>query len=112
LPLEKNVEFPVYSKLFTISEKVLSIQETFGKKVILASSNEDSLIVDPFGGSGTTFAVAETFNRKWLGSELNSEYCEIIKARLPDKEHIERILNGKDEEEAVKRRERIREPML
>jgi site-specific DNA-methyltransferase (adenine-specific) len=78
------------------------------KKVILASSNQDSLIVDPFGGSGTTFAVAEAFNRKWLGSELNPEYCEIIKARLSDKEHIERILNGKDEEESVKRRKKIR----
>jgi site-specific DNA-methyltransferase (adenine-specific) len=79
------------------------------KKVILASSDQDSLIVDPFGGSGTTYAVSEAFNRKWLGSELNSEYCEIIKARLSDKEHIERILNGKDEEEAIKRREKIRD---
>ncbi len=30
LAAEKNVKFPVYSKLFTISGKVLSIQEIFG----------------------------------------------------------------------------------
>ncbi|NIM18029.1 MAG: methyltransferase [Candidatus Aminicenantes bacterium] len=79
------------------------------KKVILASSNENSLIVDPFGGSGTTFAVAEAFKRRWLGTELNPDYCEMIKTRLLDREQIERIANGKDEEEAIKRRKKIRE---
>jgi site-specific DNA-methyltransferase (adenine-specific) len=47
-------------------------------------------------------------NRKWLGTELSSEYCEIIKSRVTDMEHIDRILKGKDEEEAVKRREKLR----
>ena len=79
------------------------------KKIILASSNDDSLIVDPFGGSGTTYAVAEAFNRRWLGTELNPDYCEMIKTRLSDREQIERIAHGKDEEEAIKRRKGIRE---
>ena len=81
------------------------------KKIIRASSNQDSLIVDPFGGSGTTFAVAEALSRQWLGTELNVEYCEIIKKRLSDKNHIERILKGKDEDEAIKRRKKIRGTM-
>ena len=67
------------------------------KKIILASSNQDSLVIDPFGGSGTTFATAEALHRKWSGTELSPEYCEIIKARLNDTEHIERILKGKQE---------------
>lgn len=78
------------------------------KKVILASSNQDSLIVDPFGGSGTTYAIAEAFNRRWLGTEVNVEYCEIIKKRVSDKDHIERIKKGKDEDEAIKRRQKLR----
>lgn len=78
------------------------------KKIILASSHQDSLILDPFGGSGTTFAVSEALGRKWTGTELNPEYCEIIKSRLTNKEHIERILKGKDEEEAIKRRVKLR----
>jgi site-specific DNA-methyltransferase (adenine-specific) len=77
-------------------------------KIILASSDADSLIVDPFGGSGTTYAVAEAYERRWLGSELNPAYCEIIKKRLNDREHIARILTGKDEEEAIKRRNKLR----
>ena len=80
------------------------------KKVILASSNQDSLLLDPFGGSGTTYIIAEAFKRRWLGTETNREYCEIIKARLLDSEHLKRVLHGRDEQEAIKRRTRLRHP--
>ncbi|MCD4817918.1 MAG: MerR family transcriptional regulator [Candidatus Cloacimonetes bacterium] len=78
------------------------------KKIIQASSNEDSLIVDSFGGSGTTFAVAEAFKREWCGCELNSEYCEVIKKRINDNNHIKRILTGIDQKESQKRRKKLR----
>jgi site-specific DNA-methyltransferase (adenine-specific) len=29
------------------------------------------LVVDPFGGSGTTFAVCEKKNRAWIGAEID-----------------------------------------
>lgn len=74
------------------------------RKIISVSSNKDSLIVDPFGGSGTTYAVAEALRRKWLGNELNRDYCRTIKERLSDKEHIIRIKKAKDEMDSVKRR--------
>ncbi|MDP2362742.1 MAG: DNA methyltransferase, partial [Ignavibacteria bacterium] len=78
------------------------------KKIVLASSNEGQLIVDPFGGSGTTYAVAQAFNRRWLGSENSKEYCQIIKERLSNSEIISRIASGKDEVEAVQRRQKLR----
>ncbi len=78
------------------------------RKIILSSSNEDSLIFDPFGGSGTTYVVAEAYGRKWLGTEINREYCEIIKERLSNKEHIQRIISAKDEVESRKRRAKLR----
>lgn len=78
------------------------------KKIILSSSNEDSIIVDPFGGSGTTYAVAEAFKRKWIGTELESDYCEIIKERVLNKKHITRISNGLDEIDSLKRRSKLR----
>ncbi len=78
------------------------------KKIILASSSPGQLVVDPFGGSGTTYAVAEAFERNWMGTELNLDYCEIIESRLSDKLHIERVANGKDESQAVKRRKKLR----
>ncbi len=78
------------------------------RKCILASSNSEGLVVDPFGGSGTTYAVAEAFNRKWLGTETNLGYCKIIKKRLLDRIHIERITDNGEEMEIVERRRKLR----
>ena len=78
------------------------------RKIILSSSNPDSIIVDPFGGSGTTYAVAEAYERKWIGNDISEEYCEIIKDRLSDDEHIARIASSKDEMESQKRRDQLR----
>jgi len=78
------------------------------RKIILSSSNPDSTILDPFGGSGTTYAVAEAYNRNWLGTELELEYCNIIKSRLSDDDHISRIANAKDELDSNKRRIKLR----
>ena len=78
------------------------------RRIILSSSNENDLIVDPFGGSGTTYAVAEAYNRRWKGCELENKYCEIIKERLTDENHIQRIRSASDEKAAVKRRKKLR----
>ena len=77
-------------------------------KIILSSSNSDSIILDPFGGSGTTYAVAEAYKRKWIGTELDDEYCSLIENRVSDKNHLERILSGKDEKNSQKRRSKLR----
>jgi len=59
---------------------------TFPEKLahdhIISWSNEGDLIYDPFMGSGTTAKAAILLNRKWIGSEISSEYCQIIKQRL------------------------------
>jgi len=78
------------------------------RKIIISSSNDDSIIVDPFGGSGTTFAVAEAYQRNWLGTEINIEYCNIIKQRITDNLHIQRIAALKDETESQIRRMQLR----
>jgi site-specific DNA-methyltransferase (adenine-specific) len=49
-------------------------------------SNENDLILDPFLGSGTTAVACEMLNRKWIGIELNKEYCDIIVERLKKKD--------------------------
>jgi len=39
-------------------------------RIIEMASDEGDLVFDPFGGSGTTYAVAEIKKRKWLGVEI------------------------------------------
>ena len=52
------------------------------RKLILASSNEHNLVLDPFSGSGTTLVVAEQLGRRWLGCDLSHEYSEWAIERL------------------------------
>lgn len=49
-------------------------------RVIQLSTNKCDLVLDPFGGSGTTFDVCERLDRHWLGFEVIS--CETIIERL------------------------------
>jgi DNA modification methylase len=51
-------------------------------RIIRASSNEGELVLDPFGGSGTTLAVAKKLGRDWIGFELSPEYVAKVQARL------------------------------
>jgi len=56
--------------------------EKLAEDHILSWSNEGDLIYDPFAGSGTTLKMAKLTNRKFIGSEISSEYCEIINKRI------------------------------
>jgi DNA modification methylase len=49
---------------------------------IVSWSKEDDLVYDPFMGSGTTAYVARSLNRRWIGSEISKEYCDMIQKRL------------------------------
>ena len=49
---------------------------------IISWSKENDLVYDPFMGSGTTAKMAILNNRNWIGSEISTEYCEIINKRL------------------------------
>jgi len=51
-------------------------------RIILASSNVDDVILDPFLGSGTTAVVAKKLRRKYIGIEKNKKYFKIAKLRL------------------------------
>ncbi len=53
-------------------------------KIILASSNEGDLVLDPFSGSGTTGVVAKKLGRKFIDIEKNPLYCTWAEKRLLD----------------------------
>lgn len=56
--------------------------ETLLERIILSSSLEDSIVADFFGGSGTTAAVAQTNNRRWIISDLGDISTGIMRKRF------------------------------
>lgn len=52
------------------------------RKFVWATTDKEQTVFDPFGGSGSTFAVCEQLGRRWVGSEKEEEYCEMIEERL------------------------------
>jgi DNA modification methylase len=51
-------------------------------RIIRSCSHEGDLVLDPFGGSGTTLAVAKKLGRSFLGFELSEAYAARIEERL------------------------------
>ena len=60
------------------------------EKIVLASTEEGQVILDPVCGSGTTGVEAVRFDRKFIGIDISEEYLEISKKRL------EKVANDKE----------------
>jgi len=58
------------------------------EKIVLASTYEGDLILDPFNGSGTTGIVANRLNRKYLGIEKEKEFLDLT-IRRKESENVE-----------------------
>jgi site-specific DNA-methyltransferase (adenine-specific) len=56
--------------------------EKFLAKLILASSNPDGMVFDPFLGSGTSSVVAKKLGRRFCGIELDEAYALLAEKRL------------------------------
>ena len=52
------------------------------ERIILASTNEDDIVLDPFCGSSTTGVAARKLGRKYIGIDNNNDYIEISRKRL------------------------------
>ena len=61
-------------------------------KLIKNSSKENDIILDLFGGSGSTTIAAEQLNRKCYTMELDPKYCDVIVKRWETMTNREAIL--------------------
>ncbi|MDR0447175.1 MAG: site-specific DNA-methyltransferase [Treponema sp.] len=53
------------------------------KRIILASTNENDIVLDPFCGSGTTGVACRCLgNRSFIGMDIEKKYCTLTKKRL------------------------------
>ena len=61
-----------------------SMPERLVERAIKVSSNENDMILDPFLGSGTVAIVCRKLNRRFIGIEIENDYCDIANQRLND----------------------------
>jgi len=83
-------------------QKVHSTQkpEALLHRIILASTNKDDLILDPFLGSGTTATVAKKLGRNYYGIEKEKKYFESANKRIKNAniikdEYLDTVQNNK-----------------
>lgn len=77
--MSENTEHPTQKP-----EKLLA-------KIILASSQKNDVVLDPFLGSGTTSVVSKKLGRRFIGIERELEYCLLAEKRLSYAEQNKRI---------------------
>lgn len=84
-------------------------------RIVSMASDPESLVLDPFGGSGTTFVAAELTGRRWVGSELD---CLAILQRFDlldaDRVHLSQIESRKNvlfTEQDIQRRKKAGTPL-
>lgn len=62
----------------------------FIKNLIINSSLEGGVVLDPFMGSGTTAVACKELNRQYIGFELNPKFYEIANDRLNDVTQVDK----------------------
>lgn len=68
------------------------------RKLILKSSKESDIILDPMCGSGSTLLAAQILNRQFIGIDISEEYCEIARKQIaivPEK--LDKFVMAKNE---------------
>ena len=67
---------------FKVREGVNELKLIIPERAILISTNPGDIVLDPFGGGGSTYQAAEKNHRNWIGIELYD--CAHIETRLTE----------------------------
>ncbi len=67
--------------------------EALLERIIKASTNEGDLVLDAYCGCGTTVAVAQALNRRWIGMDITYQSIALVLRRL-EKQFGKVVLNG------------------
>lgn len=73
-----------HRKFKSDNRKANALSTKILERVVEMSTVPGDVVLDPFGGSGTTFAVCENRQRRWLGIEL--DFADVIVDRLESDE--------------------------
>ena len=62
--------------------------EALLSRLIEMASNEGDIVLDPFVGGGTTVAVADKLNRKWIGIDQSVQAIKVTEMRLQNQQDL------------------------
>jgi site-specific DNA-methyltransferase (adenine-specific) len=81
-----------YKRRTGVNELSLKLMD----RIVELATNEGDLVLDPFGGAGTTYVACELKRRRWLGVELGpvDEIVHRFKRIDEDREYLEKIRQG------------------
>jgi len=101
------------------------------QRILLASTNEGDLVLDPFAGSGTTLLAALRLRRNAVGSELSAQFLTLSLRRIcsnlvqleisvaclhfsvdPPTDPMDRSCSGRSSDRQASARERCMSPQL
>jgi DNA modification methylase len=104
IPDDVWCEFPRVCGTFKerIGNHPCQMPESLLERIIKASSNEEDLVLDPFGGTGTTAYVAKQLKRHYITMDISESYVDVINKRLNSE-----IIATKNSEEKVIEREML-----
>ena len=103
--MRSNWDLPICNGTERIKKngkKVHSTQkpEALIHRILLATSNKNDLVLDPFLGSGTTASVAKKLGRNFYGIEKEKSYFKVAKLRLKktkiiEDDHLDTLTNNR-----------------
>lgn len=66
----------------------------FLERILLMSTDEGDIVLDPFMGTGTTAIAAKKLNRRYIGFEKSKDYVTSAIGKLEQEKHISKIGNS------------------
>lgn len=63
------------------------------ERIILMSTDEGDVVLDPFAGTGTTLIAAKRLGRQYIGFELDKEYVNIVQSKLKKEKSNSKVGN-------------------
>lgn len=80
----KDIDFYKEERFHSTQKPVQLIE-----RIIKASSNEGMVVLDPFLGAGSTALASLNLKRKFIGIEMDAQYCKISEERI--KRHLAQV---------------------
>lgn len=69
------------------------------ERILLLTTDDRDVVLDPFAGSGTVLAVADFMDRRWFGFEMSKEFCNMFDKDFLKEVREELFINKKREDE-------------